>query len=37
MGQLLVPVDSGQPVSDFVRLVIEELVPADSKPGGDTL
>ena len=37
MSQLLVPVDSEESVSDFVRVVIEELVPADSKTAGDTL
>jgi hypothetical protein len=37
MAQLLVPVDSEESVSSFVRLVIEELLPADSKSAGDTL
>jgi hypothetical protein len=37
MAQLLVPVDSEDSVSNFVRLVVEELLPADSKSAGDTL
>ena len=32
MAQLLLPVEADDPVPDFVRGVMEELIPADSVP-----
>jgi transcription-repair coupling factor (superfamily II helicase) len=37
LAQLLLPMDSGDPAPDFVRRVMEELIPADSGGPGDTL
>jgi hypothetical protein len=37
MAQLLLPISSEEPVPDAVRRVMEELIPADSSAGGDTL
>jgi hypothetical protein len=37
MAQLLLPVTSEEPVPDAVQRVLENLLPADSRSGGDTL
>jgi transcription-repair coupling factor (superfamily II helicase) len=37
MAQLLLPVESDDPVPDFVRGVMEELIPADSVPAEGSL
>jgi transcription-repair coupling factor (superfamily II helicase) len=37
MTQLLLPVSAEEPVPDAVRRVLEDLIPADSGAGGDSL